>query len=285
MQLSKYSFLCFLISALLLSSCFRGPDKSRNVLASVDKVYLYEDEIQGMLPSGLNEKDSIEFLKRYVETWIEQQLIIQDANKMLSAREKDFNYKIREYRNALLTFEWEKKILREQMDTLVSNEQLIQYYESNLQEFVLQADIVRVLYIKLNANSTFRNEAITLINVESFQKEKAEQFCRKYAVNYFLDVKAWLFVDDLLKEIPLHHQQRQEMLTGNAFFEMKDEEYIYLLQVVDAKNKGSVSPFALESNTIKEIILQKRKIEILDNYILQLKNKAEQNSRVTYNIQ
>ena len=285
MQLIKHYFLLYFAIAFLLGSCFRGPERGRTVLASVDNVYLYEDEVEGMLPSGLSENDSLEYLKLYVDSWINQQIIIQDANKILSAREKDFNVKIRDYRNALLTFEWEKKVLREKMDTIVTNEQQLQYYEENLGEFVLQADIVRVLYIKLNANSTFRSEAIGYITSVPFQKESTEQFCRKYAVNYFLDIKAWLFVDDLLKEIPLQQQQKQEMLTGNAFIEMKDEEYIYLLKVADAKNKGSVSPFALESTTIKEIILQKRKAEILNNYITSLKQKAEQNSRITYNIQ
>jgi len=250
------------------------------VLAKVNKTYLYSDELLGLLPSGQSEQDSIAMLSAYVEAWIEQQLILQDAGRILTAGEKDFSRKIREYRNALMVFEWERKILEKNLDTLVTEQEMMLYYEANSHEFVLQRDIVRVLYVKLNANSKKINDASQLIRQEQFDANAAEQFCRNYAVNYFLDVKSWLFVDDIQKEIPLSIQQKQEMSTGNAYIEIKDEEYIYMLKVLEVRLKGSVSPFALEENTIRDVILQKRKTEITDKYVLGLKQEAEKKSSI-----
>ncbi len=278
MSFSKFFRFFFVITAtcIVFISCFRGPDKNREVLAQVKNAYLYADEIEGMIPVGLSESDSLELLNVYIQSWVEKQLILQDANKTLTAREKDFNQKIRDYRDALLIFQWERKILEEKMDTTVSEKEMKSYYDTNQHEFILQADIVRVLYIKLNANSNLRNDAYQLISSETFDRNKTEQFCSKYAVNYFLDLNAWLYVEDLLKEIPLNQQQKQDMLTGNTFIEMKDDEYVYLLKVTDVKIKGSVSPFALEQNTIRDIILQKRKKDIIDQQILDIKNNTNQ---------
>jgi hypothetical protein len=223
----------FILAFLFLASCDRGPAKNREVLARVNNTYLYLDEISEMIPSGISEADSLEIIRAYVNSWMHNQLIIQDAVKTLSTREKDFSDKIRDYRNALLIFQWEKKLFSEQLDTLVTDDQLGDYYNANSHEFILQADIVRVLYIRLNFNTPFRNEAVKLMSADPFSKSETEQFCRKYAVNYFLDYRSWLFVEDILKEIPLSSQQKQEMLTGNAFIEMKDDEYLYLLKVLD----------------------------------------------------
>ncbi len=269
-----------LLVTLSVTSCTRRPDKNRKPLARVYNTYLYADELKGLMPESMNENDSIEILNHFVNTWIEKQLILEDAGRNLTAREKDFSYKIREYRNALLIFEWEKKILAEKLDTLITDLQIREYYEANQQEFILQADIVRVLYIKLNANSVFRNDAYNLLSTQPFNKNRAEQFCRKYAVNYFLDVKSWLYVEDILKEIPINPQQKQELSTGNAFVEMKDDEHLYLMKVLEVKLKGSVSPLALEESTIKEIILQKRKSELIELYTRELRSKAERNANI-----
>lgn len=269
-----------LLGIVVLTSCLQKPDRGREVLARVNNTYLYADEVVGLIPSGQNVKDSLDLLNLFIQKWIEQQLILQDANKILTTSEKNFQKKIREYRNALLVYEWEKKILAKELDTVVTAQQIKSYYEANAHEFVLQRDIVRVLYIKLNANTTRYHEALQLIKSEPFDKRKAEQFCAVYAVNYFLDDKSWLYVDDIQKEIPLNAQQKQQISTGSTFIELKDEEYIYMLKVLEAKLKGSVSPLALEEQTIKNIILQKRKTDITDNYISRLRIEAEKQSNV-----
>jgi hypothetical protein len=266
--------LRLLVILLLFSSCLRGPERGRVPLARVNNTYLYADEVAGMIPAGMSSDDSLALLKTYVNSWIEQQLVLDDASRNLSARQKDFNEKIKEYRNSLLIFEWEKQILNNQMDTVVTQQQLNEYYNANRHEFTLQADIVRVLYIKLNANSPFIEQSQKMILEESFNREETEQFCRKYAVNYFLDTRSWLFIEDILKEIPLNSQQRKEMETGNTFIRLGDEEYEYFLRVLDIKLKGSVSPLALEEQTIREIILQKRKNDILDRHIDNLRKSA-----------
>ncbi len=270
----KYSCGLFMLLCLLFLSCIREPERGRNPLARVNNTYLYEDEVAGMIPPGMNPDDSIALLKTYISTWINQQLILDDASKHLTARQKDFTRKIREYRNSLMIFEWEKQILNSQLDTVVSMQELNEYYNANRHEFILQADIVRVLYIKLNANLPFVDDAQKLIVEEPFDAMATEQFCRKYAVNYFLDIKSWLFVEDILKEIPLNAQQRKEMETGNTFIRIVDDEYVYLLKVLDIKLKGSVSPLALEEKTIREIILQKRKNDILQLHMEKLRTSA-----------
>jgi hypothetical protein len=93
-------------------------------------------------------------------------------------------------------------------------------------------------------------------------------------------MKSWLYVEDIQKEIPMNSQQKQELSTGNAFIELIDEEYLYLMKVLEVKLKGSVSPLALEERTIREIILQKRKSEIIERHIRDLRTKAERSASI-----
>jgi len=271
----------FLISLSgLFMSCKHSQSKLDPPVARVYKQYLYQSDIKAIIPSGLNEKDSIELALMYIHQWIDNALIVREANKKLNTLEKDFSEKIRNYRNNLLMFEWEKKILAEELDTLVTASEIQLYYNENQHEFVLQADIIRALYIKLNANSPFTNTASALINSVPPNISELEQFCKSYSVNYFLDTQSWLYYDELAKEIPLTSAQKNELVRGNTYVYLEDEEYKYFLRSIDFQMKGTVSPLALETESIKKILLQKRKNDNIRAKKLELRRQAEQKMNI-----
>lgn len=269
----------YLFLLLILLSCNSNQNKER-VVAKYNRLKLYSSEVESVIPKGLSVEDSLQLAQMYVNNWINNQVIINEASRVLTSKERDFNDRIRKYRNSLMIFEWEKRILNKQLDEDISSTSITEYYQNNQLEFILQTDIVRLLYIKLNINNPFYNQAIQLLNSENFNLSETEQFCRKYAVNYFLDTKSWLYVDDLLKEVAFTNSQRSEFLVSTQVYQIVDEEYRYLLKPLEIKLKGTTSPLALEEETIKEILYNKRKNSILNEEILNLREKDEKKGKI-----
>lgn len=259
-------------------SCSSENNKER-VVASYNRLKLYSSEVESVIPKGISTEDSLQLAQMYINNWIDNQVVINEASRILTSKERDFNERIRKYRNSLMIFEWEKNILNKQLDDIISTELIHEYYQNNQFEFILQTDIIRLLYIKLNINNPFYNKAIELLNSENFNLAETEQFCIKYAVNYFLDTKSWLYVDDLLKEVPLTNSQRSELFTSSQVYQITNEEYRFLMKPLEIKLKGTTSPLALEEETIKEILFHKRKNSIIKDEITRLRNRDEKNKK------
>ena len=90
-------------------------------------------------------------------------------------------------------------------------------------------------------------------------------FCQKYAVNYFLDDESWLLFNDLLKEIPIKTYNQENYLQNNRYIEIKDSLYSYFLNIKGFRIKESLSPINFEKDNIKKIIINKRKVKLIND--------------------
>ncbi len=95
-------------------------------------------------------------------------------------------------------------------------------------------------------------------------QQKLFDLCSKYAVNFFIDSDVWLYFNDILKEVPLETYDQRAFLKSNRNIEAKDDNFIYLIKIIDFKLKESTSPLSFERENIKSIIVNKRKIDIIN---------------------
>lgn len=253
------------IIALLFCACTSKHDSEGDALARVDDKYLYASDIQGALPSNVSEKDSIEMLNEYIDNWVRQQLVIAQAEKNLSKEEKDFSKQLEDYKNSLIIFQYESKLIRQKLDTIVSDEEIFQYYEKNKANFELKENIVKVVYIKIpqNAPATLPRQLIRSDKPQDMKK--LQDFCHKYAVNYYLDDQNWLLFNDILKEIPINTYNQEEYLKNNRIIEIQDSAFTYLMNIKGFMIKESLSPLSFERNNIRDIIINRRKLTLIEN--------------------
>lgn len=85
----------------------------------------------------------------------------------------------------------------------------------------------------------------------------------RYAANYYLDDETWLFFNDLLKEIPIKTYDQENFLRNNHFIEIKDSLYYYFVHIKDFMVKEGLSPIDFEKERIAEMIVNRRKVELL----------------------
>jgi len=259
--LKKFIF----IIAVVFCACNTNPDRDKEALARVYDKYLYASDIQGVVPSNISEQDSMEFLREYIDNWVHQQLIIAQAEKNLSDEEKDFSRQLEDYKNSLTVFQYESNLIRQKLDTSVSDEEIANYYEKNKINFELKENIVKVVYVKL-PKKVSPAPLRTLIRSDQPQdQKKLQDFCHKHAVNYYLDDQNWLLFNDILKEIPIVTYNQEEYLKNNRIIEIQDSAFTYLMNIKGFMIKESISPLSFEKNKIRDIIINKRKLALIEN--------------------
>lgn len=240
-------------------------------------------DLKGVIPKGTDAGDSVQIVKNYVDNWIRQNVLVEEADNKLPSSEKDFTLQLDDYRNSLLIYEYDKALINQHLDTVIKEEEISKYYLDNQQEFELRDNIVKVIYIKLVKGSPFTSRfKQLLINVNKNPQNRIQLagLATKNAVNYFLDDQSWLLFDDLLKEVPVNTYNQEQFLQNNRYIEISDKEFIYMLLIEDFKIKETASPLSFEKENIRKVLLQKRKIKLLQKVHDELYNNALNNKDV-----
>ncbi len=237
--------------------------KTEHAVARVYSDYLYESDLKSVIPKGTPAKDSIGLAKSYIDSWIHQRLVIHQAEQNLSGDQMDFTQQLDNYKNSLIIYTYENELVKQKLDTLVTDEDIEIYYDANQQNFLLKDNIVQLQYVKLPLKSTYIKQFRKLLGSDNpADKARLSQQCEHYASDFFLDDQNWLPFNDLLKQIPIKTYNEEEFLKNRRDLEYQDSAFIYLVRFKDFKIKESISPLSFEKERIRNIILNKRKIEL-----------------------
>ena len=270
---------CFILLFLSACSFFNKQEKKEDAIARVYDKYLYLSDLKGLIPAGVSPRDSIFIARNYINNWIKEQVILKKAENNLTDEQKSFTQKIEEYRNSLVVYTYENKLIGQKLDTNVSKEDIEKYYNENKEDFELKENIMRVIYVKLPINSPVVMNVRNLYRSQDHSKLKElSVICENYAVNHYLNDSTWLFFNDLLKEIPIKTYNQEQYLQNHRIVEMSDTSYHYFLNIRDFKIKESISPISLEEDRIKNIIINKRKIELIKKMHKDILETASQNN-------
>jgi len=241
---------------------------SDTVLARVGNRYLNLEDISNNFSIKMTSADSLQMLNSIVTSWVRQELLLQYADANLADSLKDFSKQLKVYENSLLIYEYKKRLVAHQLDTVVALSEITDYYNTHQSDFQLRENIVKFAYLKIAVQSERVEEARTLIkdiNDTSVNRTLAEKFCQEYAIDYFLNTDQWVPFYDLLKTVPVDVYNQEIYLKNNRFIEIKDHPYWYFINLKDFKIKEDVSPLAFEKDNIRNIILNQRKLKLLQN--------------------
>lgn len=267
----------FFCLPLFLVACdyFRRPDV-KEPIARVRDSYLFKEDIEGLVPSTSSPEDSASLVTRFIDNWVKQELIVQQAELNLSADiEEQIEKDVKNYRNSKVIYLYEKELIRQKLDTGVSRNEIENYYQTNKSNFELKDYIIKGLYIRLELNTPDIKKAIKWIRSdEEDDRLDLEDYCHKYAVKYQLNPNKWIYFEDVSKEMNLEVSDVVEFLSDNKIVEKEDSSYLHLLKINDYVMKDSISPLEMELENIKKVILNKRKIDL----VKKMRNDIYQNA-------
>jgi hypothetical protein len=250
---------------VFICACKSSPDPGEKVVARVYDAYLYVKDLNGKLPVNVSQADSAVLIKEYIDTWVKQQLLIKQAEKNLSDDDKDFTKQLDDYRNSLLIYKYETQLIKQNLDTVLTDKEIADYYEKNKSNFELKENIVKVIYVKVPRSVSIAVPKLYIGFDKPSDRKKLQDFCVKYAVNYYLDDQNWLLFNDILKEIPINTYNQEEYLKNNRTIEIQDSSFSYLLSIKGFMIKEGLSPLSFEEKNIRDIIINKRKLKLIED--------------------
>lgn len=276
MVLRSYIFLVLFIT-LLFYNCSekQNNDKKEKVVARVFNAELYASDLKNLVPAGISRKDSLELIKKHIEQWIQDELVLNYAKNNLTEEQLNVEKEVNEYRKNLIIYNYQKELISQKLDTVVQQTEIEKYYTDFSSNFILKDNIAHIYYIKLN-KKTPGIEKVKKWYTSNNPKdiENLRSFCIQFAENYFLDDNTWLLFDDILKEVPIQNYNTELLLKNNTNIELADDNYFYFLRIKGYKIKNSVSPLSFEKNNIKNIIINKRKLQLIDQMKREVYNNA-----------
>jgi hypothetical protein len=263
----------------MLGGCVSSLNNEKgNELARVGDDYLYEADIIGLVPAKTSARDSIIMVRNYVDNWVRTQLMLKQAGKNVVVQQLDLEKQIDDYRNSLVIYHYETELIRQRLDTVVSDEEIEDYYKSHLEDFELKENIAKVYYLMLDAEAELEGK-IDSINAlpDSLLFDSLEVFGNNYAISYFLDTATWVPFNELLTLVPIETYNQVLFLKGNREISISDGDYTYLLTFVDFRIKDETSPLDFEYNAIRKIIINKRKMKLIKQVRKDIYEMAAQN--------
>ena len=250
------------------SSCSNNKNTSSSGKIVIAKAYdkeLYLEDIKKNIPAGTSKKDSTAILQSYIQNWLQKQVVLKLAEDNLNDDLKNVDDQLEEYSNSLLAYAYEREYLREKLDTTISAEEIEKYYNEHTDNFQLKDNIVKCVYFKVPKNIPKLDKIRVLYKSEKEnEKQIVQEFCYQYATDYYFNEAEWLLFDDLLKKVPISAYDKEQYLKNNRFIEVADSTSIYFINIKGFKIKESLSPLNFETDNIRNLIINKRKLDIIN---------------------
>lgn len=280
-------FLAGTLAIFSLASCgetaetSESPENKGKMLARVFDNKLYESDLRTVIPAGTAPDDSARRAESFINTWVREKLLVHKAELNIGKNQKDIEKQMQDYRNSLVIYAYEKELVSQKLDTVVSDAEISAYYDQHPNDFELRDNIVKVVYVKLDKKSPNQNKVPNLVRSEKPQdRQELENYCRQFAVNYFLDENSWLLFDDVLKEVPIETYNKELFLQNNRYITVTDSMFNYYVNIKGFMTRNSHSPLAFEKENIRNIILNQRKRELIERLHNDLYKEAMENKDV-----
>ena len=274
----RYAFLLLIV---FVSSCQLKEVSSDKIVARVNNQYLYASEVNDHIRANLSSADSTSMAKNYINAWVKEQLLLEKAVFNLNpSQQTSLENLIRQYRNDIFIKTYQEEWLKSRMDTLVTPQEIEAYYKENKQNFKLHQDLVRGRYVQLplaNFNKASVSRALRRFNDSdrNYLDSISLQFNSAY-LNDSVWFRPQAFFNRINRSSP---QEYDRYLKSKRFFEIEDSIDLYLVFVEEVRRRNEIAPLSHINPTLKQILLNKRKLETMrqfDNDILEeaIKNKT-----------
>lgn len=267
---------------VLISSCsFFKKEEADNAVARVNDEYLFKSDLVEKTPKDLKGNDSIAFVQNYINEWAKQQLLLNGANQNLSdERLEEFDVLVSQYKKDLYSNAYLEALISRNLDTIVKDEVAKVYYTNNSEAFKLNEDLVKIKYITVNKDINTLEQIKTKFRRYN-KKDKADLERLKIQFkSYALNDSVWIRSSQVLNKLPVITIDNQnELLKKSNFIELTDSIDLYLVQIKDVLMRGEIAPLRYVRPTINQIVINKRKVDLLKKIETDITKDAIKNKK------
>ncbi len=270
----------FLVLLVVWSCDYIKPEQKPQSIARVGKNYLYKSDIATLVPQGTSKEDSILLVRDFIDRWASQKLLIEAAERNLSdVKKKEYNALIKQYKVDLYTRAYIEEVVKNTVDTIISQEELKKYYDENKENFKTNGTLVRLRFINLSKD----NPRFETIRSKFFDyNKKDKKFWDTYALqfkSFAMNDSVWVDMSQVYEKLPvINPENRDEYIQSGKRIQIQEKDDTYLIKITNVIDKNQISPFEYIQPTLREVILNKRKLELIKKFEKDITNDAIKNN-------
>lgn len=278
----KYLNTFLIITFIVLTTCdFPKVKDNIQPLARANDVLLLKDDIDFSFIDGATKSDSIIFVQNVINDWATNQLLIDGAIQNLNDETQfEFEQLVQQYKIDLYSSAYLEALVGNNLDSLVSYEELQDVYLSNKELFTLKEDLLKLRYININTSLSNLNEVKKMFKrFNSDDRSELDSISIQFNSFYFRDT-IWIKKEDVISKIkPLELGFNKVLLKKSNFIEIKDSLGLYLIKINEVLQRGKPAPVEYVSPTIKQIVINNRKLNLIRKLKSDIVNDAIKNKK------
>ena len=257
----KLKYFTYLIWITGMISC---QQQAANVdaAARVNESYLSKEELNAVMPADLSAEDSLLFRNNYIKMWATKELLLEKAKINVDDSDREIQELVRNYEQELLIERYRKALLQQELDTVITEEDINDYYEANKNVYRLNEELMQLKYIHFSSDLSDKKDLIKLFksDVEEDIEELIERELEFFS--FSLNDSIWVSYRDVEKKLTFLNDEKN--IKKNQFIQKEDSLGVYLLAVKDIRRRNDIAPKEYVIPTIQQMILHKRKLELMN---------------------
>ena len=265
----------FLFFLILFIACDIREVKDDSIVVKVGESELKKSDLADVVPPNISESDSIEFVENFINNWIVKKSLFEKAEINLTELEiNEIKNSTNNYYEELIIDKYRSKLLMNNKDTIVTYDEIQNYYNENVGNFLLSNDILKARYVKLNIKNYNLREIKRRFRRFNSQDKIFFDSISIQISNYFLSDSTWINSELFFRKIPiLSEDEIKRIVKNNLYFVKEDSLDVYLIKVNDKKMVSEISPIEYIQDRLSEILLNKKKV----NYLKKIEKEVLEN--------
>ena len=279
-MLKKFFFFILTISAFACSD--KGGDVKRTPVLEVEGKFLYQDEIDQIIPATASLIDSADIAERYIKKWVTDVLVYENAKRNIN-KLNDIEKRVEEYRKSLIINEYEQALIKERLSGVVTEDEMKKFYETYKSQLISQENLIKglLLIVPKNAPQIDKvREWVRLSNTKSL--ENIEKYSLKNAISYDYFMNNWTSFGEILKKAPFRIEDSGVFVRSTSFAETSDSTKMYLLRIVSSIPTGQTEPYDLAKKKISSSLLNKKKSDFIIQFENDIYKDAKEEGSINY---
>ena len=256
----------YILLFFLFFSCDNYFKNQSNIdVARVEDEYLTQNQIEGIFENSTNFADSTMVLNNHINNWAANKLLVQRALVNLTEENQNrIQALVDDYKRDILINSYIDALVNENMNLEVTSYALDSLYDNYKETFKLTEDLFKIRFIyvsNLNPDISLFKKKLRRFNTDDarYLDSLSFQFNR-----FSLNDSIWKNKNEVFYQLPNLKKLNKYMLKKPNFIEIKDSLGLYLINIKDVLKANQYAPLEYVSETLKRMVINKRKLVFID---------------------
>jgi len=283
LQHTVLKYLVTFLAICSLGSCeFFKPQAPVDAVVSLGDHYVDRATINELLPENYTTSDSTRIVDAYVNQWAIEHLLMENAAVNISKDEQQrLDELVASYKKELYTQVYKENLTKQNLDTIIQPQAIQSYYETQLENLKLNEDLVQLSFVTLDPLYADRELVKKMLKKhDSISVHKLDSLSLGFKSHYLND-SIWVKKTSVYEKIPfIDATNEKSYIKDKVFHELQDSLSLYLVRFHKVLRRGEKAPLQYVEPTIKQILLNKRKLNYIKNLEKELLNDAVQSNKL-----